>query len=139
MTLTDSTTGGRIILGGLSVGKITLAEACEVGDMLGYSSGWKRALATTGTAIHARLVAGQSGKNGDIIEAYACATIGGLTGMTAGGSVYLAEAALYGEVTATAPTTTGDINAPIGISLTATEYFAYPGFMPVYHDADHLA
>ncbi len=139
MALTDNTTGGRIILQGIAPVQITLADTVEVGDMLGYSSGWVRALATTGSVVDARLVAGQAGVSGDIIIAYPFAVIGGLTGMTAGNSVYVAEAALKGEVTATAPSTTGDVNAPIGISLSATEWFAYPGSFPVYHDADHRA
>jgi len=140
MALTDNTTGGRIIDSlGMGCVRITLAETVEVGDMLGYSSGLKRALATTPNQIDARLVAGQSGVSGAIIDAYPMAKIGGLTGMTAGNSVYVAEGTLYGEVTETAPSTTGDVNAPIGISLSATEWLAYPGFMPVYHDSDHRA
>ncbi len=48
---------GRIIEQGEGLVKITLGEACKAGDILGYSSGWKRALATAGTAIQGRLVA----------------------------------------------------------------------------------
>ena len=48
---------GRIIEQGEGLVKVTLAEACKAGDILGYSSGWKRALATVGTAIQGRLVA----------------------------------------------------------------------------------
>ena len=139
MTLTDNTTGGRIISGILGV-QIVLSDACEVGDMLGVSSNtWVRALATTGSVVHARLVAGQSGKSGDSIIAYPLAAIDGLTGMTKGSLVYVAEGTLKGEVTETAPSTTGDVNAPVGISLSATKWFAHPGTMPVYHDSDHLA
>jgi len=36
---------GRITEQGEGLVKITLAEACKAGDVLGYSSGWKRALA----------------------------------------------------------------------------------------------
>ena len=139
MAYADSTGGGRIIKQGLFPCEITLGEGCEVGDLLGYSSGWKRALATTGTAIHAHLVAGQKGKTGDIIVAYPAAVVSGVTGATPGTYVYLAESTLYGETTQTAPSTTGDINAPIGQALSATEIFLYPGFMPVYSDADHLS
>ncbi len=139
MTLTDNTTGGRIIVAGFLPVRITLGEACEVGDMIGYSSGWKRALATTGTAIQARLVAGQSGKSGDIIIAYGIAVIDGLTGMTGGSPVYLAEAALYGEVSESAPNTTGDVNCPIGLSIDATTWIAYPIVTYPYSDADNLS
>ncbi len=139
MALTDITTGGRVIQRGSNAVKITLGEGCQVGDLLGYSSGWKRALATTGTAIHARLVAGQSGITGDIITAYGDAVITGLSGGTAGNAVYLAEGTSYGEVIDEVPSTTGDINAPIGITIDASTVFLYPGAFPVYHDTDHLA
>lgn len=140
MALTDNTTGGRIILQGIGKVRIALSDTVEVGDMLGVSSNtWVRALATTPNQVHARLVAGQAGISGEEIDAYPLAVIGGLTGMTIGALVYVAEGTLKGEVTATAPSTTGDVNAPVGISLTATDWFAHPGSMPVYHDADHLA
>jgi len=127
-------------LQGICPARITLSDTCEVGDLLGISSStWVRALATTGTAIHARLVAGQSGKSGDVIVAYPFAVVGGVTGGTIGGAVYNAEAALSGEYTSTAPDTAGDINAPIGINVTATEMFIHPGSTVVYHDTDHLA
>jgi len=139
MSYADNSTGGRIIKEGHIPVKITFAEACMVGDLLGYSSGWKRALATTGVAIHARLVAGQSGATGDVITAYGDVVISNVSGAPPGGSMYLAEGTDYGQTTDTAPSTTGDINAPIGIALSATEIFLYPGAFPVYHDADHLA
>ena len=44
---------------------VTLAGACVRGDILGYDSGWKRALATVGTAIQGRLVALADGAIGD--------------------------------------------------------------------------
>ena len=140
MALTDNTTGGRIVDGLVLGVRIVLSDTCEVGDMLGVSANtWVRALATTPNQVDARMVAGQSGVSGDEIVAYAIAKIGGLTGMTKGNSVYVAEGTLKGEVTETAPSTTGDVNAPIGISLSATEWLAYPGVMPVYHDSDHRA
>ncbi len=139
MAFADNTTGGRTILQGICPCRIHLAGTVEVGDMLGYSSGWKQALATTPNQIIARLVAGQAGKSGDYIIAYPIAVIGGLTGMTQGGSIYSEESTLAGQITTTAPSTTGDVNAPIGISLTTTECLVYPGVFPAYADADHLA
>ena len=139
MAYADNSTGGRIIKEGHVPVKITLAEGCKVGDLLGYSSGWKRALATTPNQIDARLVAGETGNSGDVITAYGDAVISGVSGATAGSSVYLAEGTSYGQTTQTAPDTAGDINAPIGIALSATEIFLYPGAFPVYHDADHRA
>lgn len=139
MTYTDDSTGGRVIKSGICPIIVTLAEGCKVGDLLGYNSGWYRALATTGTAIHAVLVAGQNGNTADKIVAYPAAVVGGISGATAGTHVYLAEGTSYGQTTQTAPSTTGDINAPIGMAVSATEIFLYPGYMPVYSDTDHLA
>lgn len=139
MTYADNSTGGRIIQQANMPVKIVLAEGCQVGDLLGYSSGWKRALATTGTAIHARLVAGESGVTADEITAYGDAVIEGVSGATAGNQIYSAEGTSYGQTTETAPDTTGDINVPIGISLTSTEIHVFPGAITVYHDTDHLA
>jgi len=140
MALTDNTTGGRIIMQGICPVRIALSDTVEVGDLLGISSStWVRALATTGGVVHARMVAGQSGVSGDVIVVYPFAVVGGVTGATLGGAVYNAEAALKGEYTQTAPSTTGDVNAPIGIALTETEMFIHPGTTVVYHDSDHLA
>ncbi len=123
MTFADSVPGGRIILdrGSNHPQKITLGEACQVGDVLGYSSGWKRALATSGSVIQGRLVALQSGKNGETIEASPNPTVSGIAGATAGGYIYVAEGSDYGKTTQTVPSTTGDANTIIGIALTATE------------------
>jgi hypothetical protein len=137
MAYTDNTTGGRVIMQGILPCTITLGESCEVGDLLGVSTGWKRALATAGSTIDPVLVAGDKGATGDIITAYPAAVIGGISGATAGGTVYLAEAALYGETTQTAPSDTGDIDTKIGMALSDTQIFVFPGFMPVYEDADH--
>jgi len=140
MALTDNTTGGRIILQGIAPVRIALSDTVEVGDLLGISSStWVRALATTPSQVHARLVAGQSGVSGDTIIAYPFAVVGGVTLGVIGAAVYSAEAALKGEYTATAPSTTGDVNVPIGISLSATEILVFPGSTVIYHDTDHLA
>ncbi len=101
--------------------KITLAEACVEGDVLGYSSGWKRAIATTGGVVQGRLVALKAGAVGDIIPVSRNATIGGYTGGTAGNPVYVAEGTDNGEITETIPTTGGDANTAVGVMLSATE------------------
>lgn len=101
--------------------QVTLAEACVRGDVLGYSSGWKRALATVGTAIHGRLVALVDGAIGDVIPVSPNPVVSGYTGATAGNYVYVAEGTDYGQITATAPNTTGDCDTIIGIALSATE------------------
>ena len=102
-------------------GVITLAEACVRGDVLGYSSGWKRALATTGSVIQGRLVALEAGAIGAVVPVDPCAIVGGYSGATPGGYVYVAEGSDNGQVTQTAPTTIGDANTIIGIALSATE------------------
>jgi len=107
--------------------KITLAEACKRGDLLGYSTGWKRALATTGTAIQAKLVAGEDGATDQVITAYLSAVVSGFTGTTPGAPIYAAEGTSYGCYTESAPATTGDCNTIIGLAISATEVLAFPG------------
>jgi len=100
---------------------VTLAGACVRGDVLGYSSGWKRALATVGTAIHGRLVALSDGAVGDIIAVSPNPVVSGYTGATAGAYIYVAEGTDNGQVTETAPTTQGDVDDIIGVALSATK------------------
>jgi hypothetical protein len=100
---------------------VTLAEACKRGDVLGYSSGWKKALATVGTAIQGRLIALADGAIGDVIPVSPRAHVGGYSGATPGSPVYVAEGTDSGMVTQTAPSTTGDCTTIIGIALSATE------------------
>ena len=119
MAFSDPGTG-RIIEQGEGLVKITLAEACKAGDILGYSSGWKRALATVGTAIQGRLVAGEDGASGDIVTAYRRAVVNGYSGGTAGSAVYVAEGTDYGEITETKPDTSGDCDTVIGYMVAAT-------------------
>jgi len=118
---------GRIIEQGEGLVKVTLAEACKAGDILGYSSGWKRALATVGTAIQGRLVAGEDGANGDVITAYRRAVVSGYSGGTAGNAVYVAEGTDYGQITETKPTTSGDCDTIIGYMASATVAALEPG------------
>ena len=100
---------------------VTLAEACKRGDVLGYSTGWKLALATVGTAIQGRVVALADGAIGDEIPVSPNPVVSGYTGATPGGYVYVAEGTDSGQITQTAPSTTGDCNTIIGIALSATE------------------
>ena len=115
---------GRTILDsgrGTEPQKVTLAEACDMGDVLGYSSGWKRALATTGSVIQGRVVALQKGAVGDEVPVSANPVVGGYSGATPGNYVYVAEGTDNGEITETAPTDSGDADTIIGVALTATE------------------
>ena len=99
---------------------VTLAEACSRGDVLGYSTGWKLALATTGTAIQGRLVALADGAVADVIPVSPNPVVSGYSGATPGGYVYVAEGTDSGQITDTAPSTTGDCDTIIGIALSAT-------------------
>jgi len=126
MAFSDPGTG-RIIEQGEGLVRVTLSEACKAGDILGYSSGWKRALATVGTAIQGRLVAGEDGDNGDVITAYRRAIVGGYSGGTAGNAVYVAEGTDYGEITETQPTTSGDCDTLTGYMVSATVAALEPG------------
>lgn len=110
---------------GVEPGKVTLAEDCKRGDVLGYSSGWKRALATTGSVIHGRLVALADGVSTGQVPVSAGAVIGGYTGATVGGYVYVDESTNYGQITQTAPSTSGDANTIVGIALSATEVMLF--------------
>ncbi len=118
---------GRIVEQGEGIVKITLAEACKAGDILGYSSGWKRALATVGTAIQGRLVAGEDGASGDVITAYRRAVVSGYSDGTAGNAVYVAEGTDYGKITETKPATAGDCDTVIGYMVSATVAALEPG------------
>lgn len=120
MALTDVTDGSRIIQQGIAPVKITLAEACKAGDLLGYSSGWKKADADN--SIYAELVAATGGASGDEITAYRAARVSGLTGMTAGGAVYLSDTAGgYSE-------SAGTVGQVVGISLSASEMMISPQY-----------
>ncbi len=106
---------------------ITLSGTVIKGDCIGYSSGWKRALATAGTAIYTRLIALEPGVSGDVIEATHEAVISGFTGGTPGGAVYNEEGAgVGGGYTETAPSTTNDVKTPIGRILSASEILVTP-------------
>ena len=132
MAFSDPGTG-RVILDsgrGTEPEKVTLAEDCKRGDVLGYSSGWKRALATTGSVIQGRLVALADGKNGEEVPVSANPAVGGYSGATAGGYAYVAEGSDNGKITQTAPSTGGDANTVIGVALNATRVMFFLNSRP---------
>ncbi len=123
MAFADPATGRSIVDSGRGTEpqKVVLAEACKVGDVLGYSSGWKRALAATGSVIQGRVVALAGGASGDEVPVSADPVVDGYTGGTPGSYVYVAEGTDYGKITESAPGTTGDANTIIGVVLSATK------------------
>jgi hypothetical protein len=72
MAFVDVALGRRILDGKFPV-SITLAGSVNCGDPLMYSTGWKLSDNTTGAP--AILIAGDSGKTGDVIDAYGMALI----------------------------------------------------------------
>ncbi|MDP2731409.1 MAG: hypothetical protein Q8O55_13170 [Dehalococcoidales bacterium] len=132
MAFSDPGTG-RVILDsgrGTEPEKVTLAEDCKCGDVLGYSSGWKRALATTGSVIQGRLVALADGKSGGEVPVSADPVLGGYSGATPGNYLYVAEDTGNGQITETAPSTSGDANTIIGLALSATEVIFFLNSRP---------
>lgn len=108
---------------------IALVGTVTKGDILGFSSGWKRALATTGSVVQARCVAGEDGVDDQKITAYfgTCILEGErFSGATAGGALYVAEGTSNGQYTQTAPSTSGDANKIVGYALSATEMAVTP-------------
>jgi hypothetical protein len=114
---------GRIILDsgrGTNPATVVLAEACKHGDVLGYSTGWKRALATVSSVIQARVVALKDGIIGESIPVSQNPLVSGYTGGTPGAVISVAVGTDNGKVTETIPSTTNDATTPIGIVLTST-------------------
>lgn len=126
MALTEASPTNRIVLNSSGRCRITLAGTVIAGDALGFSTGWKRALATVGTAIDTELVALEDGISGDVIEAAACAELGGFSSATPGNPLYQAEGTKNGEYTETEPTDTNDVNTIIGRILSATTILVKP-------------
>jgi hypothetical protein len=122
MAFADAQSGALILDSNVPI-EITLGESCAKGDLLGYSSGWKKTLATAGSVIQARCVAGMAGKTGDKIVAYfGKVRLGGrLSGMTIGNPLYVDEGTAYGKYTDTIPSTTNDATKVVGYAVSATE------------------
>ena len=72
MAFVDAGTSRKILEGMLPM-KITLAGAVVAGDPIMYSTGWKKALNTSGAP--AVLFAGEDGASGDVITAYGMAIV----------------------------------------------------------------
>ena len=124
----DNTTGGRIIKEGIRPVQITLSGTVKVGDLIGYSSGWKAADMNSSPKVYPELVAGAPGVSGDVITAFREAVIDLGTGCTAtaGDRVYADTDA--GEYVGVA---SNDQGYCVGVMTTAqiafiNPYYAFP-------------
>lgn len=129
MALTDAQSGAIVYDGATGIKNVTIADTIVVGDGIGYSSGWKRALATTGTAIQVVGIAMAAGVSGDVIPVcFGQCIVGGsrFSATTVGAAVYGAEGSSNGQFTETKPTTGGDCNKQVGIAIDATTIFFDP-------------
>lgn len=128
MAFTDNQKDADILYGE-SPARIELAGTVKKGDAVGYSSGWKRALATAGSVIQMRCVAGEDGVTGQEIVAYFSTTLVGgqrFSGASAHGAVYVAEGTDNGKYTQTLPVTSGDAITIVGYSISATALVLIP-------------
>jgi hypothetical protein len=114
---------GRVVINagkGPYKGMVTLAEACEIGDVLGISTAtWVKAFGDVSGVFQGRMVALKKGEIGEVIPVSDTPTIGGYTDATPGGYVYVSEVT-PGAITQTLPDTTNDATTKIGMALSAT-------------------
>ncbi len=128
MALTDAQSGA-IIFHGESPASIKLVGAVNKGDAIGFSGGWKQALATTASVVQMRCIAAEDGAVGQTITAYFGDTeIGGdrFSGSTVGGAIYVAEGSSNGKYTQTAPSTAGDSTKIVGYAISTTKLLISP-------------
>ena len=118
-----------VIYYGESEARVVLSGTVSRGDAIGYSSGWKRGLATVSNVVQMRCTAAEDGVSGDTVKVYfGKCIVGGarFSGATAGGAVYVAESTDSGKFTQTAPSTTGDSDKIVGYALDATTLVLTP-------------
>ncbi len=128
MAITDNQ-ANAVIDFGEDEAEVTLASAAKVGDAIGWSSGWKRALGTTAGVIAMRCVAKEDGSTGRKIKVYfGKVSISGsrFSGGTAGAALYVAEGTDVGKYTETAPSDTGDSTTKVGYMVSANEAILIP-------------
>ena len=121
-----------VIIDGDGVGTVLLSGTVTKGDILGYSSGWKRALATVLTAIQGRCIAVTDGVSGERISVYwDWCVLGGarFSGGTAGNAVYVAEGTDNGEYIDVIPSDTGDCTKVIGYTISPTMILVTPSYV----------
>lgn len=128
MAFADSQANG-IIDYGENGALIKLAGAVVVGDAIGWSSGWKRALGTVSNIVAMRCVAAEVGSTGQTIKAYFGKTVirgTRFSGGTGGADLYVAEGTDNGKYTETVPSTTGDSTTKVGYMVSDNEATLVP-------------
>jgi len=103
----------QVTLGGTAI-------SYKPGDLIGYSSGWVKALATVTTIVDAWLIVGQRGVTGDVVTCFRRAVFWDRDApYTAGSKYWLGETGNgeAGGITATKPTTTGDREQCVGCAI----------------------
>ncbi|GAG91863.1 unnamed protein product, partial [marine sediment metagenome] len=119
---------GCIIFHGESPAPIKLSGTVSKGDAVGYSDGWKRALAAVDSVVQMRCVASEDGVTDQVITAYfgLCEMGGRFSGGTEGNAIYVAEGTDSGEYIDEAPADVGDANKIVGYTMTALRITVHP-------------
>lgn len=117
-----------VILEGLFAQPITIkagVAAVNVGELLGYDSGWVKADGDAATPIPAKLVAGAYGLAGETIIAYGVAKVGGAdTDATPAAKLFISGTA--GAFRESALSTATNSTQLVGMALSATDVVLYP-------------
>lgn len=132
MAFADSQANG-VIDYGEGEAELKLASAAKVGDCLGWSSGWQRALGTATSVITMRCVAGEDGSTGQRIKVYFDkVSLSGsrFSGGTAGAALYVAEGTDVGKYTETEPSTSNDSTTKVGYVVSDNEAILIPNRNP---------
>lgn len=131
MAFADAQANAVVVPTGDGISSVTLAGTVYKGDAVGFSNGWKEALATTGAVVQMRCVALEDGVSGQrIAVCFGECYLGGgrITGATAGGALYVAEGSSNGQYTQTAPSTSGDADTIVGYAISTTEAVLIPNY-----------
>jgi hypothetical protein len=132
MAFADAQANAVVVpVGDNGISTVVITGTVTKGDAIGFSSGWKRALATTGSVVQMRCVALEDGVDGQRIAVCfgECYIRGGrFSGGTANGALYVAEGSSSGQYTQTVPSTSGDATTRVGTMLSATEAIITPNY-----------
>lgn len=131
--------GTRTILWASRPIKITLASDCNVGDPIGYKSGWMACNSTgdSGTRpVYAEFVAGQDGASGAEITAYREALIdfGTSCAATESDELYISDTG--GDYTVNTADTSGRIHS-VGFMTSTTQGWVSPSYVGFFSGHIH--